>query len=235
MRYSSQLTSPYSAYHNGVMLATQKQTADLHDFFKKSGLRQVYKKHDFIIRPDESPHGVYFIAQGLVKAYDITKYEEENLLIIRKAEEIFPLIWGVTGSEHNIIYQALAPTTTYKVGRKEFIGYIADNRDAHAPLLDMTMEMYRIHSERILTLEYRTVRERIVSFLLSMAPRFGKKEVDGSILIEVPLRHQDIASSVNATRETTSREIAVLERKGLLENSQSYFVIKDPAELQKLL
>mgnify|MGYP001796512432 CR=1 FL=1 len=98
----------------------------------------------------------------------------------------------------------------------------------------MTMEMYRLHRERILTLEYRTVRERIISFLLNMSQRFGKETEDG-LLIEVPLRHQDIASSVNATRETTSREISALERTGLLENKQSYTLLKDLPALRKHL
>jgi CRP-like cAMP-binding protein len=55
------------------------------------------------------------------------------------------------------------------------------------------------------------------------------------VLIEVPLRHQDIASSVNATRETTSRELSALERKGLLENKQSLTLLKDVDALRKHL
>jgi CRP-like cAMP-binding protein len=100
--------------------------------------------------------------------------------------------------------------------------------------LDMTIEMYRLHSERILNLEYRTVRERIISFLLTMSQRFGK-QTNGDILIEVPLRHQDIASSVNATRETTSRELSALERKGLLTNKQSLIILHDLPALKKHL
>jgi len=217
------------------MLATLKQTAELVEFFRVSGIKQTFKKHDFIIRPGDTPHGVYYIYQGLVKAYDITKYNEENLLIIRKQDEIFPLIWAFTGHEHQIIYQALAPTITYQVNRKEFLKFVTGSTDALIPLLDLTMEMYRLHGDRILTLEYRTVRERIISFLLNMSQRFGKQTPDGHTLIEVPLRHQDIASSVNATRETTSREISALERKGLLENKQSYILLKDLKALQKQL
>ena len=217
------------------MLATLKQTAELVEFFRANGIKQTFKKGDFIIRPGEAPHGVFYIYQGLVKAYDITKYNEENLLIIRKQEEIFPLIWAVTGHDHNIIYQTLAPTTTYQVNRKQFISYITSKTDMVIPLLDMTMEMYRLHGDRIMTLEYRTVRERIISFLLNMSQRFGKLTDEGHTLIEVPLRHQDIASSVNATRETTSREVAGLERRGLLDNKQSFFILKDVDALRRHL
>ncbi len=216
------------------MLATFKQTAELVELFKLRGVKQTFRKGDFVIRPGDTPHGVFYIYQGLVKAYDITKYNEENLLIIRKADEIFPLIWGLTGQERAVIYQALAPTVTWRISRKDFLKYIESKPGALAPMLDMTLEMYRLHSERILNLEYRTVRERIISFLLTMSQRFGKPTEDG-LLIEVPLRHQDIASSVNATRETTSRELSALERKGLLINKQSLIVLHDIDALKKHL
>jgi len=216
------------------MLATLKQTAEFVEFFRVHGVKQTFRKGDFIIRQGDPPHGVFYIYQGLVKAYDITKYNEENLLIIRKQDEIFPLIWALTGHEHQIIYQALAPTVTLRIDRKTFLDLIKRYPDSLIPLLDMTLEMYRLHGERILTLEYRTVRERIISFLLTMSQRFGKQTA-GGILIEVPLRHQDIASSVNATRETTSRELSALERKGLLENKQSYTLLKDVDALRKHL
>src|ERR1039458_303984 len=141
----------------------------------------------------------------MVKAYDITKYNEENLLIIRKQDEIFPLIWAITGHEHHIIYQALAPTITYRISREAFLDFIKSSPEAMTPLFDMVMEMYRLHGERIFTLEYRTVRERLISFLLTTSQRFGR-QTEAGLLIEVPLRHQDIASSINATRETRSEE-----------------------------
>jgi CRP-like cAMP-binding protein len=216
------------------MLATFKQTAEFVEFFRKHGVKQTFRKGDFVIRPGAAPNGVFYIYQGLVKAYDITKYNEENLLIIRKQDEVFPLIWALSGRERNIIYQALAPTVTWKVERKTFLKLIKDHPDTLAPLLDLTMEMYRLHGERILTLEYRTVRERIISFLLTMSQRFGK-QTNGGLLIEVPLRHQDIASSVNATRETTSRELSALERKGLLQNKQSFTLLRDIEALRKYL
>ena len=216
------------------MLATLKQTAELVELFKIHGVRQTFRKGDFIIRPGETPPGVFYIYTGLVKAYDITKYNEENLLIIRKEDEIFPLIWGLTGKERDVNYQALAPTTTWQISREIFLNFIEAKPGALAPLLDMTLEMYRLHSERILNLEYRSVRERIISFLLTMSHRFGKQTEDG-LLIDVPLRHQDIASSINATRETTSRELSALERKDLLVNKQSLILLKDIEGLRKHL
>lgn len=216
------------------MLATIQQTEELLEIFRRQGTRYTYKKGEFIIRPGELPSGVFYIESGLVKAYDITKYGEENLLIIRREGEVFPLIWAITGQERQVIYEAISPAAVWAISRECFLDYLATKPEALAPLLDMTLEMYRIHSERILNLEYRSVRERLISFLLTMSHRFGKKTTDG-LLINVPLRHQDIASSINASRETTTRELAALERKELLSTSQSLITLKDLNKLHSYL
>lgn len=220
--------------HNLTMLATTKQTAELVDLFREKGVKVTYRKGDFIIHPGELPPGVFYIHTGIVKAYDITRYGDENLLIIRKEHELFPLIWAITGQERHVIYEALAPTTTWRINREDLLTFMQHNPEVLAPLMDMTVEMYRLHSERIINLEYRTVRERLISFLLTMAQRFGHDTRNG-MLIDVPLRHQDIASSINATRETTSRELSAMERKGLLKNESSRILLRDVIALEDYL
>jgi CRP/FNR family transcriptional regulator len=215
------------------MLASDKQVAALVGLFK-SGTRLTYKRGEFIIRPGEAPGAVFYIETGLVKAYNITKYGEENLLIVRKEHEIFPLIWALTGQEREIIYQAMDGCIVWRISQDKYLEFLHSHPAALPPILDMVTEMYRIHSERILNLEYRSVRERLVSFLLTMSGRFGKETEEG-LIIEVPLRHQDIASSMNASRETASRELAALERKNLIVTKRSHILLKDVPALQAFL
>lgn len=215
------------------MLGNEDQHQTLVSIFQK-GTKLTYKKGEFIIRPGEAPSGVFFIETGLVKAYDITKYGEENMLIIRKEHEVFPLIWAITKQERKIIYQALAPTVVWRLDQQTYLDFLKKNPDMLAPLLDMVVEMYRIHSERIINLEYRSVRERLVSFLLTMSRRFGKKTKSG-LVIDVALKHQDIASSINASRETTNREMIQLERKKLIKNNYGKVTLLDLPGLKKIL
>jgi CRP/FNR family transcriptional regulator, cyclic AMP receptor protein len=194
----------------------------------------VYEKGEFVIRPGGPPQGVFYIVSGLVKAYDITKYGEENLLIIRKAGDVLGLTWAVTGEDRHILYSALARTELLHIPRDQFVAMVRTSPEMALPLIDLLVEMYKQHSERILNLEYRTVRERLVSFLLSTAKRFGRKTPDG-VVLEVPLRHQDIASSISATRETTGRELSALERQGLLKSAQSIVTLRDVERLRRFL
>jgi CRP/FNR family transcriptional regulator, cyclic AMP receptor protein len=215
------------------MLANDKQRKSFKALFEK-GRKLTYKKGELIIRANETPTGVFLIESGLVKAYDITKYGEENLLIIRKAGEIFPLIWSVTGEDKLVVYEAMSQVEIWKVDRDEYLDYLQNNKEALPPFIDLVIAMYRMHSLRIINLEYRTVRERVVAFLLLMAERFGE-ESGSKIVISAPLRRIDIASSVNATRETTGREIVALERNKLIETNNSIISIIDIKKLKKIL
>lgn len=215
------------------MLANANEMRTLVNLFR-DGTKLTYSKGEFIIRPGESPPGVFYIEEGLAKSYDITKYGEENLLIIRKTGELMGLTWAVTGQDRHIIYSALAPTTVRLISRDKFVAFVRQNPSTALPVIDMITDMYRLHSERIMTLEYRTVRERLVSFLLTTAKRFGESRPEG-LYISVPLKHQDIASSISATRETTSRALAELERKGQIKSEQSYITLLDEIALRNLL
>lgn len=215
------------------MVANKEQVAALVDMFH-TGVRQEYARGEFLVRPGSQPPGVFYVESGLVKAYDITKYGEENLLILRSDGEILGLTWALTRQDRDVIYTALAPTVVWVVSRERFITHIQEHPEAAVPVVSLLADMYRLHGERIITLEYRTVRERLASFLLGIAERFGTPVEDG-VLIKAPLRHQDIASSISATRETTSRTLSELEHKGIIASRQSHFVVLDTEALRNFI
>ena len=175
-----------------------------------------------------------YIEEGYVKAHDITKYGEENVLIIRTKGELVGLTFAIIERDHTIIYSALSPVIIWLIPFERLQQQLNDNPDIAVPMLDMVTRMYHMHGGRIMTLEYRTVRERMASFLLNMAERFGEQSPNGT-LICAPLRHQDIASSVSATRETASRTLSEFERKGIITQTRSQITIVNSAALEHML
>ena len=215
-------------------MKTHNQQRDKLRSFFYAHTRIQYKKGEVIIRPEDDPSGVFLIEWGFVKAYSITKYGEENLLLVRGSGSVFPLLWAFTGEHRFVSYEAMEETSMWRVGKADYLEFLEKNQDVLPIILDMALEAYRLHSERVMTLSYRTARERIVSFLLVTASRFGV-EKDGIVEINAPFRQTDIASSVNATRETTSRELNTLRKKGLLTSTNGHIGIKDIEALKKIL
>ena len=201
------------------MLATLKQTAELVEFFRTHGLKQTFRKGDFIIRPGDSPPGVFYIYQGLVKAYDITKYNEENLLIIRKRMR-FSRSSGRSPARSARSFtrpwRRLLPGSS--AASLSWISSVQARGTGTAARYDHRDVPFAQRAHLEPGIPHRPRANHL--FPADHEPALWQQTADG-LLIEVPLRHQDIASSVNATRETTSREISALERKGLLENKQS--------------
>jgi CRP-like cAMP-binding protein len=216
-------------------MPTQTSKREQLDAFFRAHTRLQYKKGEIIIRPEEEPGGVYLIEWGFVKAYMITKYGEENLLFVRSTGSVFPLIWAFTGEGRQVTYEAMDATSLWRVPKKDYLDFLDRNPNVMPVILDMAVEAYRLHSERVITLSYRTARERIISFMLTSARRFGIQNKDGSTTIHAPYRQSDIASSVNATRETTSREINSLRKKGHLSIADHKLIIKNIDEFRSLL
>lgn len=216
------------------MLADSSAVDQLINFFH-TGTHLSYKKGESIVRAGDDPQGIYYIDSGFVKAYAITKYGEENILIVRKDKDIFPMIWAFTGLHRDVTYEAMSDTTLWRVAQSEFIKFLKEHEHAIAAVLDMSVEAYRLHSERVMNLEYRTVRERIAMFLLTHAERFGRKTDSGGTVIDAPIKRHDIASSINASRETTSRELSALAKKHYIHLDGGNIEILRPEKLRELL
>jgi len=218
---------------NRCMTLVKKK--ELLDTFFKAHTRLQYKKGETIIRPEDEPSGVFLIEWGFVKAYTITKYGEENLLIARNTGGIFPLIWAFTGEHRAITYEAMEPTSLWRASKTDYLEFLEKHPEIMPVILDMSVEAYRLHSERVMTLCYRTARERIISFLVANAKRFGEENEKGCVTIMAPFKQSDIASSVNATRETTSREINALKKKGLVKTKNGHITICEIETLRSAL
>jgi len=214
------------------MLTSAREHNALINLFHQ-GTKIPLKKGEVIASREQSRVGIFFISEGIIKTYDTTKYGEENLLTIRKKGEVFGLTKTLADRGRDVSHSALEPSVVFHISRDDFVQFLKTNPTAALPLVDILIDMYRVSSERIMTLEYRTVRERLASFLIMNIRRFGVEIPDG-VELRVPLRHQDIASSISATRETTSRELATLERQGIVQQGKhSVLLIKDVEKLKK--
>ena len=85
--------------------------------------------------------------------------------------------------------------------------------------------MANANADRIDGLEYTHGYSRIVYQLVALAERYGKPHGSG-VIIMAPVKHHDIASSTNCSRETVSREL------GLVVSEDHLIVITDVKKLQ---
>lgn len=191
-----------------------------------------FSKDEIILQGNEEPKGVYFIQSGYVKAYSISQLGQQNLLLIHGANEIMPLPWALDGPQKiGIFYQTMSDVTVTRTSKASLRTAMGYNSWLTEQVLRQLVNAFTVYAQRIQSLGYRLPRERVIACLLDLGTRFGKKQGQ-HILIDAPITHQDIADSINMTRETASRALELLFADGLLVQKDHFFVIKDEQKLQ---
>ncbi len=199
------------------------------------GLAMNFSKDEVIINGYEEPEGVYLIKSGFVKAYSISRGGHHNLLLIHKDGEFIPLPWALDGAHTTgLFYEAMTDVAVLRVSKDKLRGAMGNNTWLSQEVMKQTVNIVGVYTQRIQTLEYRTARERVIAELIYIAERFGEREGKG-VIINAPITHQDIADSINMSRETASRALELLFEEGLMGQKDHLFTVIDIDKLQTAL
>ena len=123
-------------------------------------------------------------------------------MLIHKPGEFIPLPWSL-GEVHvpGLYYDAISKVTILRTTRNNLRDAMVRDASLFQEIMMQTINIMSVYSNRIQILEYHTARERMVAQLIYLARRFGEKK-GNQVFIKVPVTHQDIADSINTTRET---------------------------------
>jgi CRP/FNR family cyclic AMP-dependent transcriptional regulator len=210
-----------------MMPASQPIDNELLELFH-AGRKQTFQKGEIILRAGDIPQGVYLIETGLVKVYALSRQGAEHTHLFYMPGDIFPVIWAFKDAIRNVYYQAMQSTTVWVVPKDQFRSFVDTHASAALALLEQTVGNFRLYAGRIDNLLYSNSHDRIAYCLLSLLDRFGERQTDGSWLINIPITHQEIASSINLSRETVSRGFERLQRRGMVvHDAERRIVITD--------
>lgn len=199
------------------------------------GLTLNFVKGETIINGLNEPKGVYLIKEGFVKAFSVSKEGYGNLLLVHEAGEFIPLPWALDGAHTTgLFYEALTNVTAIQASKDRLRTAMGNNTWLSQEILKQAVNIITVYTQRIQTLEYRSARERIIAELIYLAERFGQAH-GKEIIINAPITHQDLADSINMSRETASRALELLIEEKLFEQRDYIFVICDISKLQMAL
>lgn len=196
------------------------------------GVLKHFLKDEIVVQGDEEPEGVYLVQSGYVKAYSISQKGQQNLLLIHGANEIMPLPWALDGPQKlGIFYEAMSKVSVLRTSKDDLRAAMGTNSWLTEQILRQLVNTFTVYAQRIQSLGYRLPRERVIACLLDLNTRFGEREGD-YVVIKAPITHQDIADSVNISRETASRVLELLSKEELITQKDHLFIIKNEHKLQ---
>ena len=116
--------------------------------------------------------------------------------------------------------EALSEVTVCRFERQTFERLVRDTPAIATRMLAMTLDELDAARELAVVLGRMTAREKVASFIVSLARRLAALDRGaapaGGVTIELPLSREQIADHLGLTIETTSRQFTALKKEGLI-------------------
>lgn len=171
-----------------------------------------FKKGETILRPEDTPQGVYYIKNGYVRSYTVSENGKEITLNIFKPGIYFPLHWALTDFDNQYFFESMTNTKLTRISKENFIKKTKLNSNFYHDLSKKLIIQLEVLYKRMEHALGDSAYKKITSTLLYLAKRYGEYKKDG-IHISIPVTHFCIATIAGLTRETTSKIMKQLSKK----------------------
>ncbi|MBE9177322.1 Crp/Fnr family transcriptional regulator [Oculatella sp. LEGE 06141] len=175
---------------------------------------------------------VYFILEGWVKIRTYNLDGKEVTLNILGKGELFGEMAPLEEVPRSTDVITLVPTVIGNMPASDFVQLINTEPQAGIRLAQLMARRLRQVNRRLRLRESDSM-SRVADILLFLADGQGKRSEQG---IEIPnLPHRELSSLSGLARETVTRVLSKLERKGLIVRDRETLCIPDTAALERML
>ena len=198
-----------------------------------SSLKRSFSAGSTILYQGEVPRSACIVKSGLVRVFSISPQGDEQIVMFHVAGEIFPSSWIFGKSPGTMFfYEASVDCQIAFCDRAVLIDHMLAKPERTHALLDYFTTNYSAFMVRVNALEQPKARDKLVYTLYYLCQRYGhvKPELNqaGNVTIPFALTHQNIASLVGLTRETTAIEMSKLKKAHVISYRQQHYTINIP-------
>jgi CRP/FNR family transcriptional regulator len=188
-------------------------------------------RNGIVYSPGDRADRVYFVSSGRVKIVRSNAAGAEVIVGIRTPGDIFgELTWlvGTAATPRSTSAIAFEPSLVSCVAVDDFTALLrADPPIARTFARGISRRLAAAEQE-LTELAGKSVPGRLVDVLGRLASSHGVPEPDGALRIGMNLTHKDLADLIGTSRETLTKELAVLVDVGLLRVAHKTVTLVQP-------
>ncbi|MFS1515523.1 Crp/Fnr family transcriptional regulator [Bacillus sp. SM2101] len=197
-----------------ISLLEELSNEELQVIDELSSMKPV-KKGTIIIDPNLPIKALFFLKKGQVRLYRMNAQGKEFTLDILTDGNIFGETSTLSLIDDQVYAQAMTDTYLCVMGKSEFESFIEKNPKIALKFISILSARLKDIYEMSEKIALGDVKYRVLYLLLKLSEKSGKRKNEWQT-IEMKLTHQDIATMVGSTRETTSTIISQLKKEGFL-------------------
>ncbi|HPC35085.1 MAG TPA: Crp/Fnr family transcriptional regulator [Candidatus Marinimicrobia bacterium] len=194
--------------------------------------KRSYKKGNIILMEEEFGDTLFILCKGSVKITRVGEDGREVILSILGEGDFFGEMSILDGENRSANVIALEDTSVLILKRGDFLDLLEKHPRIAIALLQEMATRLRRSDRQIEGLSLSDAENRIAMCLLRLAEDLGVIK-QGKVVIENLPYQQDIANMAGTSRETVSRMLTLLQRKGYIQKHGRRLIITNYDEFVK--
>jgi len=184
-----------------------------------------YRRGSHLFQQGEEPHAVWFLETGRVKWFKTSEDGQEQILQIVNPGEAVGLVALLDRKPYVASAKAADDTTAWTLSITDYDAMVMRHPQLALLVMRQLGDGVRWLLEHVHSMQNRTAHERVVSVLMR------RVQVHESGERVVAMTHQEIASLAGMARETVSRVLSDLQRRGAVRLTRSKVILLDSERL----
>ena len=194
-------------------------------------LRAVAKRHKYqdgqiLAQRGDEADGFWVVEKGQVKIGNYNDAGDMHALLIIRDGGSFGELACLGQFDRVVTAEALGPVEALWISERQFMRLIAGDPEASRTLVKTLAIQLQEAINGMIELRNVSAPKRLAARLIALSG--GAVEA-----ISLPIRQQELAELIGASRMTVASALAELERIGLIERRYRYIVLKDPVGLRR--
>ena len=194
--------------------------------------KRVYKRDNMILMEEDFGDTLFLLNKGSVKITRLSDDGREVILSILGEGDFFGEMSIFDGESRSANVVALEDSEVYMLKRADFLDLLEKHPKIAIALLQELATRLRKSDQQIEGLSLSDAESRIAMTLLRLAEELGVIKMGQVIINNLPFQ-QDIANMAGTSRETVSRMLTLLQRKGFIQKQGRKLIITNYDEFVK--
>jgi CRP-like cAMP-binding protein len=194
---------------------------------------QKYKKGQSIFVEGAYPSGIFFVKEGRIKKYKVSRDGREQIIYICNRGELLGYSALLSEEAYPDSAATLENAVVGFISREVFLKVLSLSPTLSLRLLKNLSHEFGVLVNTIASFAHRTVRERLALSLLILKDKFDDKDAQGNP-IGITLSREDLANIVGTAIETLVRILHSFKEEGLIETQGRKIRIINDIQLVKV-
>jgi CRP/FNR family cyclic AMP-dependent transcriptional regulator len=192
-----------------------------------------YRKGAVLFVKGQLPRGAFVLCKGRAKLSVGTIDGKSIILGIAQAGEVLGLAAAVSDTPYEATAEALEPCQVSFLKRNALLHLMRQQNEFCLRIAEYLSEKYRSACQEIRVRSVpQLAGEKLAKLLMGWAVSNGATREPRCI--RLIFTHEEIAEMIGTTRETVTRLLSDLKRKGMIQQKGSMLVIRDRVALDAL-